>query len=133
MNQMMVATKSERIFRIRWDGVEERDFSLDLKRIPFSINQQVSYGEFKLRFIFVEKISFNKMAIIVYNLDFDIDFKNCHLFSCSNFGKQYICFVDGILTVDWWLCNHIERWTSGLFDSQFTEIRSECKLSTAKI
>lgn len=44
MNQMMVATKSERIFRIRWDGVEERDFSLDLKRIPFSINQQVSYG-----------------------------------------------------------------------------------------
>lgn len=46
MNQMMVATKSERIFRIRWDGVEERDFSLDLKRIPFSINQQVSYGEF---------------------------------------------------------------------------------------
>lgn len=45
MNQMMVATKSERIFRIRWDGVEERDFSLDLKRIPFSINQQVSYGK----------------------------------------------------------------------------------------
>lgn len=45
MNQMMVATKSERILRIRWDGAEERDFSLDLKRIPFSINQQVSYGE----------------------------------------------------------------------------------------
>lgn len=48
MNQMMVATKSERIFRIRWDGVEERDFSLDLKRIPFSINQQVSYGMEKI-------------------------------------------------------------------------------------
>lgn len=47
MNQMMVATKSERILRIRWDGAEERDFSLDLKRIPFSINQQVSYGEWK--------------------------------------------------------------------------------------
>lgn len=45
MNQMMVATKSERILRIRWDGVEDRDFSLDLKRIPFSINQQVSYGK----------------------------------------------------------------------------------------
>lgn len=42
---MMVATKSERILRIRWDGAEERDFSLDLKRIPFSINQQVSYGK----------------------------------------------------------------------------------------
>lgn len=45
MHQMMVATKSERILRIRWDGVEDRDFSLDLKRIPFSINQQVSYGK----------------------------------------------------------------------------------------
>lgn len=43
---MMVATKSERILRIRWDGAEERDFSLDLKRIPFSINQQVSYGSY---------------------------------------------------------------------------------------
>lgn len=45
---MMVATKSERILRIRWDGGEDRDFSLDLKRIPFSINQQVSYGMFGL-------------------------------------------------------------------------------------
>lgn len=45
ISQMMVATKSEKILRIRWDAVEERDFSLDLKRIPFSINQQVSYGE----------------------------------------------------------------------------------------
>lgn len=44
VSQMMVATRSERILRIRWDGQEERDFSLDLKRIPFSINQQVSYA-----------------------------------------------------------------------------------------
>lgn len=43
-SQMMIATKSEKILRIRWDGEEERDFSLDLKRIPFSINQQVSYA-----------------------------------------------------------------------------------------
>lgn len=45
---MMIATKSEKVLRIRWDGVEERDFSLDLKRIPFSINQQVSYGMYGL-------------------------------------------------------------------------------------
>lgn len=44
VTQMMVATKSEKILRIRWDGIEERDFSLDLKRIPFSINQEVSYA-----------------------------------------------------------------------------------------
>ncbi|XP_037044247.1 guanine nucleotide exchange factor subunit Rich [Bradysia coprophila] len=44
VSQMMVATKSGKVLRIRWDGVEERDFSLDLKRIPFSINQQVSYA-----------------------------------------------------------------------------------------
>lgn len=45
MNQMMVATRSERILRVQWDGKEELDYSLNLKRIPFSINQQVSYGE----------------------------------------------------------------------------------------
>lgn len=42
--QMMVATRSPKILRYRWDGHEERDFSLDLQRIPFSINQQVSYA-----------------------------------------------------------------------------------------
>lgn len=43
--QMMVVTRSERILRVRWDDAsEERDFALDLKRIPFSINQQVSYA-----------------------------------------------------------------------------------------
>ncbi|XP_059616429.1 guanine nucleotide exchange factor subunit Rich-like [Phlebotomus argentipes] len=44
ISQMMVATESGKVLRIRWDGVEERDFSLDLKRIPFSVNQQVSYA-----------------------------------------------------------------------------------------
>lgn len=42
--QMMVATRSSKVLRYRWDGHEERDFSLDLQRIPFSINQQVSYA-----------------------------------------------------------------------------------------
>lgn len=43
-SQMMIATRSNKILRYRWDGNEERDFSLDLQRIPFSINQQVSYA-----------------------------------------------------------------------------------------
>lgn len=42
--QMMIGTRSPKILRYRWDGSEERDFSLDLQRIPFSINQQVSYA-----------------------------------------------------------------------------------------
>lgn len=42
--QLMIATRSSKILRYRWDGQEERDFSLDLQRIPFSINQQVSYA-----------------------------------------------------------------------------------------
>jgi hypothetical protein len=41
---MMVATEKLSILRINWEGVEERDYSLDLRRIPFSINQQVHYG-----------------------------------------------------------------------------------------
>lgn len=80
MNQMMIATKSERIFRIRWDGVEERDFSLDLKRIPFSINQQVSYGMFNLKhLVFFFSFGFCDTHFIfqIPNL----------FFSCSDFGK----------------------------------------------
>lgn len=41
---MMVATDKLSVLRINWDGIEERDYSLDLRRIPFSINQQVHYG-----------------------------------------------------------------------------------------
>lgn len=52
-SQLMLATKDGRVIRYRWDGVEERDFTLDLKRIPFSINQQVSYGEF-LKLIYIK-------------------------------------------------------------------------------
>jgi hypothetical protein len=43
--QMMVATDKLSILRINWEGNEERDYSLDLRRIPFSINQQVHYGK----------------------------------------------------------------------------------------
>lgn len=45
---MMVATDKLSILRINWEGTEERDYSLDLRRIPFSINQQVHYGKQKM-------------------------------------------------------------------------------------
>lgn len=45
VSQIMVATKNGRVIRLNWNGIEERDYALDLKRIPFSINQQVSYGK----------------------------------------------------------------------------------------
>jgi RAB6A-GEF complex partner protein 1 len=41
---MMVATDKLSVLRINWNGFEERDYSLDLRRIPFSINQQVHYA-----------------------------------------------------------------------------------------
>ncbi|XP_053693851.1 guanine nucleotide exchange factor subunit Rich [Sabethes cyaneus] len=44
VSQIMVATKNGRVIRLNWNGAEERDYALDLKRIPFSINQQVSYA-----------------------------------------------------------------------------------------
>ena len=37
----MIATKSGRIFRYSWEGQEIRDYSLDLRRIPFCVDQQV--------------------------------------------------------------------------------------------
>ncbi|XP_053677300.1 guanine nucleotide exchange factor subunit Rich [Anopheles nili] len=44
VNQIVIATEEGRIVRLNWEGAEERDYALDLKRIPFSVNQQVSYA-----------------------------------------------------------------------------------------
>lgn len=38
----MIATKTSHVVRYRWDGNMNRDYSLDLRRIPFSIDQQIS-------------------------------------------------------------------------------------------
>lgn len=38
----MVATKTSHVVRHKWDGTMNRDYSLDLRRIPFSIDQQIS-------------------------------------------------------------------------------------------
>lgn len=42
MTELMVATTENHVLRYRWDGTQNRDYNLDLRRIPFCINQQVS-------------------------------------------------------------------------------------------
>ena len=39
--ELMIGTKSGKILRYSWEGQEIRDYSLDLKRIPFCVDQQV--------------------------------------------------------------------------------------------
>ncbi|XP_026289117.1 guanine nucleotide exchange factor subunit Rich isoform X1 [Frankliniella occidentalis] len=41
-DELMIATTQGHILRYRWDGHQNRDYNLDLRRIPFSIDQQVS-------------------------------------------------------------------------------------------
>lgn len=38
----MAATNTSHIVRQKWDGTTNRDYSLDLRRIPFSVDQQIS-------------------------------------------------------------------------------------------
>ncbi len=38
--ELMVATRDGRVLRYAWDGQEIRDYSLDLRRIPFCMDQQ---------------------------------------------------------------------------------------------
>ncbi|CAH1163628.1 unnamed protein product [Phaedon cochleariae] len=42
MMEIMVSTTNGHVLRYRWDGSQNRDYTLDLRRIPFCINQQVS-------------------------------------------------------------------------------------------
>ncbi|XP_037067862.1 LOW QUALITY PROTEIN: guanine nucleotide exchange factor subunit Rich-like [Pollicipes pollicipes] len=41
-DELMVATASGHVLRYRWDGTINYDYCLDLRRTPFSVNQQVS-------------------------------------------------------------------------------------------
>jgi hypothetical protein len=40
-DELMIATNDGRILRFSWDGQEIRDYTLDLRRIPFCVDQQV--------------------------------------------------------------------------------------------
>ncbi|CAH0551725.1 unnamed protein product [Brassicogethes aeneus] len=42
MTELMLSTTEGHVLRFRWDGSQNRDYTLDLRRIPFCINQQVS-------------------------------------------------------------------------------------------
>lgn len=41
-DELMVATNTSHVIRYKWDGAVNRDYSLDLRRIPFSVDQQIS-------------------------------------------------------------------------------------------
>lgn len=43
-DELMISTNLGKILRYRWDGSQNLDYCLDLKRIPFCIDQQVSKG-----------------------------------------------------------------------------------------
>ncbi|KAJ2948608.1 hypothetical protein O0L34_g7862 [Tuta absoluta] len=43
--EILVCTTRAHLLRYRWDGSQNRDYCLDLGRIPFSLNQQVSKAE----------------------------------------------------------------------------------------
>lgn len=45
MTEIMISTTENHVLRYRWDGIQSRDYTLDLRRIPFCINQQVSKGK----------------------------------------------------------------------------------------
>ncbi|XP_047001163.1 guanine nucleotide exchange factor subunit Rich [Schistocerca americana] len=41
-DELMLATSLGHVLRYKWDGSQNRDYCLDLKRVPFCIDQQVS-------------------------------------------------------------------------------------------
>lgn len=43
-DELMVSTVRSHVLRYRWDGTLNRDYCLDLRRIPFCIDKQVSKG-----------------------------------------------------------------------------------------
>jgi hypothetical protein len=44
-DELMISTTRGQVLRYRWDGTINRDYCLDLGRVPFCVDQQVSKGE----------------------------------------------------------------------------------------
>lgn len=44
-DELMISTVRSHVLRYRWDGSLNRDYSLDLRRIPFCMDKQVSKGK----------------------------------------------------------------------------------------
>lgn len=45
LTQIMIATKTSKIFRINWDGQEDENFTIDLQKIPYKTNHpETDYG-----------------------------------------------------------------------------------------
>ena len=98
--QMMVATDKLSILRINWAGNEERDYSLDLRRIPFSINQQVRCG---------------KVCIIAIIMMIHMSHFYCSRPDC---WTRCLCCVYGLLATLSWLFYCSEGWSCCIFNIQ---------------
>ena len=70
-DELMIATKNGHILRYTWEGQEKRDYSLDLKRIPFCTDQQVLKAvPLADKGVFVSKIAYSPLIggyAVVFN------------------------------------------------------------------
>lgn len=41
-DELMISTDENHILRYRWDGTVNSDFCIDLRRVPFSVDQHAS-------------------------------------------------------------------------------------------
>lgn len=91
MIELMVATTNGHVLRYKWDGNQNRDYNLDLRRIPFCINQQVSKG----KKVFIN-LNVNKyyLKIIWFNCNlFNIFILNyVNVFSCAYCGRKHLYY-----------------------------------------
>lgn len=69
MTELMIATSRGHVLRYRWDGTQNRDYCIDLRRTPFCINQQVSKGKIKHnKFNFIILTNLSSIFIISYKM-----------------------------------------------------------------
>jgi hypothetical protein len=91
--ELMIATKHGKILRYTWDGQEKRDYSLDLKRIPFCTDQQVLKAvPLSDKGVYVSKIAYSPLIggyAVVFN-----DGRAAFLFSSTvNFDPNSVTGV----------------------------------------
>lgn len=109
--ELMIATRSGRVLRFGWDGQEIRDYSLDLRRIPFCVDQQVLKAvPLADRGAYVDKIAYSPLLggyavtlndgraafLVASSANFDPNVRSDFEAVSLKLGDFFLCLVQSV-------------------------------------
>lgn len=87
-DELMLATTRGHVLRYRWDGSQNRDYCLDLRRVPFCIDQQVSKGSL-VHLLIIATVLFVMVIEATHNYLYSMFSSTQYTFSGSTLYRKF--------------------------------------------